>query len=76
MFPFLVFFRKYGLIKRDSSSEDLPEYKLSWSYVDWCKFYIHLKSLNLRHVGMVADKVLKIMASRSSWMACPPDWIS
>jgi len=59
MFPFFVF-RKSGLIKSCSSSEDLSEYKISWSYVDWCKFYIHLKSLNVRHFGMVAATALKL----------------
>jgi hypothetical protein len=53
MFPFFAF-RKSGIIKSCSSSEDLTEYKISWPYVDWCKFYIHLKGLNVHHFGMVA----------------------
>jgi hypothetical protein len=53
MFLFFVF-HKSGLIKSCSSSEDLSEHKMSWSYVDWCKFYTHLKSLNVRYFGMVA----------------------
>jgi hypothetical protein len=68
IFPFFVF-RKSGLIKSCSSPEDLSEYKMSWSYVEWCKFYIHLKSLNVRHFGMVAATTLQIMASRSPSMA-------
>jgi hypothetical protein len=59
MFPFLVF-RERGLIKSCSSPEDPSEYKISWSYVDRCKFYIHLKSLIVRHFGMVADTALKL----------------
>jgi hypothetical protein len=36
------------------SSEDLSEYKISWSYIDWLKFFIHLKSLSVHHFGVVA----------------------
>jgi hypothetical protein len=53
MFLFFVFC-KSGPIKSCSSSEDLSEYNISWSYVDWCKFYNHLKSFNVRYFGMVA----------------------
>jgi hypothetical protein len=60
MFPLFIFCTS-GLIKSCSSSEDLSEYKISWSYLDWCKFYIHLKSLNIRHFEMVAAMALKIM---------------
>jgi hypothetical protein len=45
-----------------SSSEDLSEYKLSWPYGDWCKFCVHLRSLNVRHFGATE---LKVMSSRS-----------
>jgi hypothetical protein len=55
MFPFFFVLHKSGHIKSCLSSEDLLEYKISWSYIDWHKFYIHLKSLNVRHFGMVAD---------------------
>jgi hypothetical protein len=58
MFVFFVS-RKNGLIKSCSYSEDLPEYTLAWSHVDWCKLSIHLKSLNVRHFGMVAATALK-----------------
>jgi hypothetical protein len=54
------FFAKSGLIKSCSSCEDLSEYKISWSCVDWCNFYIHLKSLNVRHFGMIAAPALKL----------------
>jgi hypothetical protein len=30
------------------------EYKTSWPYIDWCKFCIHLRSLNISNFGMVA----------------------
>jgi hypothetical protein len=52
MFVFLVF-DKNGLIKGCSSFEDLSVFKISCSHVDWCKFYIHLRSFNVRHFGMV-----------------------
>jgi hypothetical protein len=48
MFVFFVF-DKNGLIKSCSSFEDLSVYKILWSYVEWCKFCIHLRSLNVRH---------------------------
>jgi hypothetical protein len=62
MFVFL-FFRKSYLIKRCSSSEGLSVYKISWSHVDWCKFCIHLRSLNVHYFGMVEATRLKLMAS-------------
>jgi hypothetical protein len=71
MIVFFVF-RKNDLIKSCSSSEDLYEYKISWSYANWYKFCIHLKSLNVRHFGMVAATALKTMASRSPSTAWPP----
>jgi hypothetical protein len=52
MFVFFVS-DKNGRIKNFSSFEDLSVYKISWSNVDWCKFCIHLISLNVRHFGMV-----------------------
>jgi hypothetical protein len=61
MFVFLVS-HKSGLVKSCSLSEDLSEYKIPWSSVDWCKFFIHLRSLNVHHFGMVAAMALKIMA--------------
>jgi hypothetical protein len=45
---------------------------ISWSYVDWCKSYIYLKSLNICHFGKVAATALKIMVLRSPSMARPP----
>jgi hypothetical protein len=45
MFVFFVF-DKNGLIKSCSSFEDLSVQKISWSHVEWCKFCIHLRSLN------------------------------
>jgi hypothetical protein len=33
---------------------------MSWSYVEWCKFFIHLTSLNVRHCVMVATTALKL----------------
>jgi hypothetical protein len=34
MFVFFIF-RKRGIIKRYSSFEDVSEYKISWSHIDW-----------------------------------------
>jgi hypothetical protein len=62
-FVFFIF-NKNGLIKSCSSFEDVSVYKLSWSHVDWCKFCIHLRSLNVRHFVMVEDTGLKSTASR------------
>jgi hypothetical protein len=70
------FFDKNGLIKSCLSFEDLSVYIISWSHVDWCKFWIHLRSSNVRHLGMVEGTGLKSTVSRSSSMAWPPYWIS
>jgi hypothetical protein len=59
MFVFFVF-DKNGLIKSCSSFKDLSVHKISWSHVDWCKFCIHLRSLNVRHFGMVEGMGLKV----------------
>jgi hypothetical protein len=61
MFVFLAFRKKcIFFCKSCSSSEDQPEYKIAWPYLDWCKFCIHLRSLNVRHFGMVAATALKL----------------
>jgi hypothetical protein len=65
----LFVFEKNCLIKSFSSFEDLSVHKISWSHVDWCKFCIHRRSLNVRHFGMLEDTGLISMASRSSSMA-------
>jgi hypothetical protein len=75
MFVFFVF-DKNGLIKSSSSFEDLLENKSLCSHVDWCKFYIHLRSLNVHHFGMVEGTGLRSTASRSPSMAWPPYWTS
>jgi hypothetical protein len=68
MFVFFVF-DKNGLIKSCSYFEDLSVYKMSWTQVDWCKFCIHLRSLNVRHFVMVEVTGLKSTASRLPSMA-------
>jgi hypothetical protein len=68
MFVFFVF-DKNGIIKSCSSYEDLSVYKISWSHVDWFKFCIHLRRLNVRHFRMAEGTGLKSTASRSSSMA-------
>jgi hypothetical protein len=64
MFVFFVF-DKNSFIKSCSSFENLSVYKMSWSHVDWCKFCIHLRSLNIRHFGTVEGTGLQSTASRS-----------
>jgi hypothetical protein len=49
-----------GLTESCSSFEDLSAYKFSWSHVDWCKFCIHLSSLNIHHFGNVKAVGLKL----------------
>jgi hypothetical protein len=71
MFVFFVL-DKNGLIKSCSSYEDLSVFKIAWSHVDWCKFFIHLRSLNVRHFGMLQGTGLISMASRPPSMAWPP----
>jgi hypothetical protein len=68
MFVFFVF-DKNGLIESCSSFDDLSVYKISCSHVDWCKFCIHLRSLNVVHFGMVEGTGLKSTASRLPSMA-------
>jgi hypothetical protein len=58
IFVFFVF-DKNDLIKSCSSLEDISACKISWSHVHWCKFCIHLRSLNVRHFGMVEGTGLK-----------------
>jgi hypothetical protein len=59
MFVFFVF-DKNGLIKSCSSFEDPLVHKMSWFHIEWCKFCIHLRSLNVRHFGMVEGAGLKV----------------
>jgi hypothetical protein len=74
MFVFFVF-DKNGLIKNCSSFEDLSVYKISWSHVDWCKFCIHLRSLNVHHFGMVEGTVLKSMGwGHLQWHDLPTEF--
>jgi hypothetical protein len=56
----IFFVDKNGLLKICSSFEDLSVYKISWPHVNWCKFFIHLRSLNVQHFGMVEGTGLKI----------------
>jgi hypothetical protein len=54
-----------GKIKICSAFEDLSAYKMSLSHVDWCKFCIHLRSLNVRHFRMFQATGLRSVVSRS-----------
>jgi hypothetical protein len=68
MFVFFVS-DKNDFIKSCSSFEDVSVYKISWNHVEWCKFCIHLRSLNVRHLGILEGTGLKSTASRSPSMA-------
>jgi hypothetical protein len=65
-------FDKNGVIESCSSFEDLSVYKIPWSHVDWCKFCIHVRSLNVHHFVMVEGTGLKSTASKSPSVAWPP----
>jgi hypothetical protein len=60
MFLFLVF-RKSGITKNCLSIEDLSAYKISWSYIDWRKFRIHLSSLKFQLSPYSKDPSNKII---------------
>jgi hypothetical protein len=68
---FLVF-HKNGLIKRYSSFEDVLVHKMSWSHAVWCKFCMHLKSMNVCHFGMVEAMRMKGVMLRSPSMSQIP----
>jgi hypothetical protein len=70
-YSYFFVFDKNGRIKSCSSFEDLSVYKISYSHVDCCKFCIHLRSLNIRHFGMVEVTGLERTASRLPSMAWP-----
>jgi hypothetical protein len=61
-------FRESGLIKICSFSEGISacqkKKKNSYSHVDWCKFFTHIKSMNVHNFKMFEDTELKMMASR------------
>jgi hypothetical protein len=59
MFVFFVS-DKNDLTKSCLSIEDLSENKISCFHVGWCKSCIHLRSLNIRHFGMVEGTALKV----------------
>jgi hypothetical protein len=68
MFVFFVF-DKNGFIKSCLSFEYLSENKVSWSHVDWCKFCIRLRNLNVRHFGMFEGTGLESTESMSPSIA-------
>jgi hypothetical protein len=72
----LLVYHKNGLNKSCSPFEDLSACKTLWSHIQWCKFCIHLRSLNVCHFGMVESTGLKSMALMSPSTACPPHWTS
>jgi hypothetical protein len=36
---------------------------MSWSHVDWCKFCIHVRSLNVRHFGMIKNYGVEVTSN-------------
>jgi hypothetical protein len=70
MFVFFVF-DKNGLIKSCSFFEDLLVFKISWSHVDWCKFCIHLRRLNIGHFGMLEGTGLIRLRGHLQWYDLP-----
>jgi hypothetical protein len=47
-----------------SSFGGLSACKISRSHIDWWKFFIHLRNLNISYFGMAETTELKIKASR------------
>jgi hypothetical protein len=57
---FVLFgFHKNGFVKSCSSLKGLLEYKISWSLIDWCKFCMHLISVNICYFGTIEVMGLK-----------------
>jgi hypothetical protein len=57
-----------SLVKECPFFEGLSAYKRSRSHVDWCKSCIHLRSLNIRHFGLVEGMALKSAEPKSHLM--------
>jgi hypothetical protein len=70
MFIFFVS-RNIYVTKSCLSADCLSACKCSWSYVHWCKFYVQLRSSNVRHFEMVEATGLKIMVLMSPSMSWP-----
>jgi hypothetical protein len=62
-----LFFAKLVLLKIVRPL-NISEHKTSLAYVDWGKFCIHIRNLNVRHFWMVEATGLEMMASRSPSM--------
>jgi len=58
----ILFIQKNYLIYSCVSFQDFSAHKISWSQFNWCKLYIHHRSLNVRYFGTVATTVLQVMA--------------
>jgi hypothetical protein len=48
-------FLKNGLSKRYHPLKIYLSFKIALSHIDWFKFYIHLRCLNVCHFGMIKD---------------------
>jgi hypothetical protein len=59
---------KHSPIESCSSFEDLSAYIL-WFHIDRCKFFVHLRSLNVRHFEMVSNYGIK-----NVWRRGPLRW--
>jgi hypothetical protein len=75
VFVFFVF-RKSVLIISCSSSEDLSEQKISWSYVELWKFLHSPQKFERPPFWNGCNYSIKILASRSTSILWPPYWIS
>jgi hypothetical protein len=49
-------------------------YKMSWPDVDWYTFFIHLRSSNVHHFGMVEDRRSGVDVNFNG-MISPPNFI-
>jgi hypothetical protein len=61
-------FHKSDPIKSCSSFEGPSGCEISPFRFNWCKFYIHLRNLNVRYIDIVEATELKIVTSRSPSM--------
>jgi hypothetical protein len=67
---------KCGLMKSCSFSKDLSEFKMSCSCVEWCKFCVHLRSLNISFLVMVVATALKLCRrGHLQWHDLPTDFL-
>jgi hypothetical protein len=70
-----LFLTKMVLLKVVHPLKICQFFKFSWYHVEWCKFCIHLRSLNVRHCLMVEGTGLKSMhQGRLQWHDLPTEF--